>query len=99
MQQYNILYKHFKLRIFVKLYQERLPALQTPRRLVGPPIECRHHPNLNLRVTWTVGDRHPFPGCLRSGILWLNWWVPLAPEFQCCYFCESSWLSYLSFSC
>ena len=23
---------------------------------------------------------------------WFNWWVSFAPEFQCCYFCESSCL-------
>ena len=28
---------------------------------------------------------------------WFNWWVSFAPEFQCCYFCESSCLFYLSF--
>ena len=27
-----------------------------------------------------------------------NWWVSFAPEFQCCYFCESSCLFYLSFN-
>ena len=25
--------------------------------------------------------------CLDSAF---NWWFPFAPEFQCCYFCESS---------
>ena len=29
---------------------------------------------------------------------WFNWWVSFAPEFQCCYFCESSCLFYLSFN-
>ena len=29
-------------------------------------------------------------------LLWFNWWVSFAPEFQCCYFCESSCLVYLS---
>ena len=28
----------------------------------------------------------------------INWWVSFAPEFQCCYFCESSCLFYLSFN-
>ena len=28
----------------------------------------------------------------------LNWWVSFAPEFLCCYFCESSCLFYLSFN-
>ena len=32
----------------------------------------------------------PFPDCLRLGLSWFNWWVSFAPEFQCCYFCESS---------
>ena len=27
-----------------------------------------------------------------------NWWVSFAPEFQCCYFCESSCLFYLTFN-
>ena len=27
-----------------------------------------------------------------------NWWISFAPEFQCCYFCESSCLFYLSFN-
>ena len=30
--------------------------------------------------------------------LWYNKWVSFAPEFQCCYFCESSCLFYLSFN-
>ena len=38
------------------------------------------------------------PGCLRLGLSWFNWWVSFAPEFQCCYFCESSCLFYLSFN-
>ena len=32
--------------------------------------------------------------CIEKQILadlsWFNWWVSFAPEFQCCYFCESS---------
>ena len=28
----------------------------------------------------------------------INWWVPFAPVFKCCYFCESSCLFYLSFN-
>ena len=40
----------------------------------------------------------PFPDCLRLGLSWFNWWVSFAPEFQCCYFCESSCLFYLSFN-
>ena len=31
-------------------------------------------------------------------ILAFNWWVSFAPEFLCCYFCESSCLFYLSFN-
>ena len=27
-----------------------------------------------------------------------NWWVSFAQEFQCCYFCEPSYLFYLSFN-
>ena len=36
--------------------------------------------------------------CLRLGLSWFNWWVSFAPEFLCCYFCESSCLFYLSFN-
>ena len=32
------------------------------------------------------------------GLSWFNWWVSFAPEFQCCFFCESSCLFYLSFN-
>ena len=35
---------------------------------------------------------------LRLGLSWFNWWVSFAPEFLCCYFCESSCLFYLSFN-
>ena len=36
------------------------------------------------------------PGCLRLGLSWFNWWVSFAPEFQYCYFCESScWFVFL----
>ena len=27
----------------------------------------------------------PIQSCLRSGLLWFNWWVFFAPEFQWCY--------------
>ena len=37
-------------------------------------------------------------GCLRLGLSWFNWWVSYAPEFQYCYFYESSCLFYLSFN-
>ena len=40
----------------------------------------------------------PIPGCLSSGLSWFDWCVSFAPEFQCCYFCESSCLFYLSFN-
>ena len=33
-----------------------------------------------------------------TDLSWFNWWVSFAPEFQCCYFCESSCLFYLSFN-
>ena len=31
-------------------------------------------------------------------LVWFNWWVSFAPDFQCCYFCESVCLFYLSFN-
>ena len=45
-----------------------------------------------------VNIKVQFPGCLRLGLSWFNWWVSFAPEFQCCYFCESSCLFCLSFN-
>ena len=45
-----------------------------------------------------VLDETSIPGCLRSGLSWFNWWVSFAPDFQCCYFCESSCLFYLRFN-
>ena len=30
--------------------------------------------------------------------VFISWWVSFAPEFQCCCFCESSCLFYLSFN-
>ena len=38
------------------------------------------------------------PGGLMSGLSWFNWLVSFAPEFKCCYFCESLCLFYLSFN-
>ena len=35
---------------------------------------------------------------LRPGLLRFNSWVSSAPEFQCCYFCKYSCLSYLRFN-
>ena len=42
-----------------------------------------------------VGFQVASAGC---GVSWFNWWFSFAPEFQCCYFCESSYLFYLSFN-
>ena len=47
---------------------------------------CNHEPPKNPENTLKT----PFPGCLRLGLSWFNWWVSFAQEFQCCYFCESS---------
>ena len=33
-----------------------------------------------------------------KGLSWFNWWVSFALEFQCCYFCEPSFLFYLNFN-
>ena len=43
---------------------------------------------------WSRGNKR----IIRLGLSWFNWWVSFAPEFQCCYFCESSYLFYLSFN-
>ena len=53
---------------------------------------------LSLEKWEKMWDMTPFPGCLRLGLSWFNWWVSFAPEFLCCYFCESSCLFYLSFN-
>ena len=34
----------------------------------------------------------------KTSVSWFNWCVSFAPEFQCCYFCRSSCLFYLSFN-
>ena len=57
------------------------------RRKVGPKPERWYHPKPNLRVTWAVGDLHPFRVVLCQAYRGL-----FAPDFQCCYFCESSCL-------
>ena len=45
-----------------------------------------------------VSNNYHLWSCLRLGLSWFNWWVSFAPEFQCCYLCESSCLFYLSFN-
>ena len=51
-----------------------------------------------LNLIESVSEGFSSYSCLRSGLSWFNWWVSFAPEFQCCYFCESSCLFYLSFN-
>ena len=34
----------------------------------------------------------------KQSLIWFNWWISFAQELQCCYFCESSCLFYLSFN-
>ena len=38
------------------------------------------------------------PGEISIFVNWFNKWVSFAPDFQCCYFCESSCLFYLRFN-
>ena len=45
-----------------------------------------------LSTVLKLQSGHDFPGCLGSGMSWFNWWVSFAPDFHCCYFCESSCL-------
>ena len=60
----------------------------------------------DVHVTFSRQENHfwqnygvlDFRGCLRLGLSWFNWWVSFAPEFQCCNFCESSCLFYLSYN-
>ena len=47
---------------------------------------------------FNVSKGKEIQGCLRLGLSWFNWWVSFAPEFLCCYFCESSCLFYLIFN-
>ena len=47
---------------------------------------------------WNPFVNVAFEAVIRSGLSWFNRWVSLAPKFQCCYFCESSCLFYLSFN-
>ena len=59
------------------------------------PIICYKY-NKPIRGAIFNFNKLVFPGCLRLGLSWFNWWVSFAPEFQCCYFCEPSCLFYLS---
>ena len=54
--------------------------------------------DLQVLTSWAKQWLINFPGCLRLGLSWFNWWVSFAPEFQCCCFCGSSCLFYLSFN-
>ena len=49
---------------------------------------------IGKQVWWLTS----IPGCLRSGPSRFNWWVSFAPDFQFCYFGESSCLIYLNFN-
>ena len=64
--------------------------------------DLNYNPNNGAENTDNIyllfNEVEPFPGCLRLGLSWFNWWVSFAPEFLCCYFCESSCLFYLSFN-
>ena len=78
----------------------RLGGLSLPRKSV---VRLTDRPDMTLdvyrgRKTTIQPTNQPIPGCLRSGLTWLNWWVSFAPDFQYCYFCESSCLFYLRFS-
>ena len=68
-------------------------------RTVGRTSDWMTAPSYTLLKSNTGGWwLTPFPGCLRLGLSWFDWWVSFAPEFQCCYFCESLYLFYLSFN-
>ena len=52
----------------------------------------------SISIQMISNNLHEPGGRLRLGLSWFNWWVSSAPEFQCCYFCESACLFYLSFN-
>ena len=80
----------------------RLGGLSLPRESV---VRLTDRPDMTLEVylgrKTTMQQQQrltPIPGCLRLGLSWFNWWVSFAPEFQCCYFFESSCFFHLSFN-
>ena len=74
-----------------------LVSFSTPLFVIANMNRSINHPAdylLKMVVNQTALTTRltPISGCLRSGLSWFNWWVSFAPEFQCCYFCESSCL-------
>ena len=53
---------------------------------------------LTMHLRWLGKKVKGFHSLIAVGAVVFNWWVSFAPEFQCCYFCESSCLFYLSFN-
>ena len=71
---------------------------QTDRQSVTSSNVSRHILKVSVPRFCKKQKNANFQGCLRLGLSWFNWWVSFAPEFLCCYFCESSCLFYLSFN-
>ena len=93
---YTILY--YTILYYTILYYLRYLKACFDITKVGIQTEWRYHLKPYLRVTRAVGDWHPLRVVLGRVYRGFNWWVSFAPEFQCCYFCESSRLFYLSFN-
>ena len=70
----------------------RLGGLSLSRKSEVRTIEA-------YRERKTITQQQQNQSCLRSGLTWFNWLASFAPEFQCCYFCESLCLFHLRFNC
>ena len=51
-----------------------------------PFLACKHADRksyiLKILEVLCPDYNGPFPGCLRSGLSWFNWWVSFAPTFS-----------------
>ena len=65
------------------------------RRLFRVKTVCLKEIICKLWQKWTHSPEIPKT---KNGLIVFNRWVSFAPEFQCCYFCESSCLFYPSFN-
>ena len=85
-----------------KKHGECIPGLHMTLNASWRPGWLRVKPTCavqgNMGLGWYQTSSTNGKKAYRLGLSWFNWWVSFAPEFLCCYFCESSCLFYLSFN-
>ena len=64
---------------------------------VSISLECSYQSRRQITLP-EKASANSILGYPRSGLSWYNWRVSFAPDFQCCYFCESSYLFFLGFN-